>query len=787
MQVKNLLLFIAFCILVIAGWPLLERQIWGPRDKDESKKTEEAKKDKPKKKPKKAKKKEAAKKPAKKKKVAQAPRPRRPLKPHLFTLGEDAEAYHLRVVFTDIGAGVRSVTLTKFEGADADGRGTGELLALVPDDPLLPSNLLYHYPLKNKKKPKDGLGDRPSAALGDMRWTVVSRDAQKRPGVATDGDGVQSITFQTKMTGRFRGIRVLKTFRLAPKEYHVHLRVEVKDDRPKGGGGQAREFRYQLTGAHGLPIEGKWYTSTYRNAMVCTVDHKGNPERAIEESRKVSLHDGGNMVPEEGVKDSPIQYAGVATQFFAAMIVVDNTGTSRKDVPPFVLEWARPTLESKQVKGRVTRLRIGADWVGFTLVEPDAEKTSHDFAMSADSELARLVKPREDLVVTYRPGESPNAVLGIQPGDVTPKPQFDDITVRVNSFLFRLKPGESRVDEFLLYHGPVKVRLLGYFSGENAVSGQLVERYNHDLHLNTLTDYHSDSWIGSFSSAIHWTDLLILCTNLMHWLLWVLHKVVPIYGLNIILLTVLVRGLMFPISRKQAYLSMRMQELAPEMKKVAEKYKNDPQARTQATMELYRKHGVNPFAGCLPLLLQMPIFLGLYYALQESIFFRLEPFLWIDNLTAPDMLIYWGPHIPWISDPNNLGSFGYLGPYFNLLPMLAVTLMIVQQKLMTPPPTDENQAFQQKLMKFMMVFMGLIFYKVAAGLCIYFIASSLWGVAERKLLPKRKPGAAGPAGPSSPARPTGKGARKPPKPDGDKPFQKVRDWWAEVLKQAKKK
>src|SRR5437764_5593899 len=102
------------------------------------------------------------------------------------------------------------------------------------------------------------------------------------------------------------------------------------------------------------------------------------------------------------------------------------------------------------------------------------------------------------------------------------------------------------------------------------------------------------------------------------------------------------------------------------------------------------------------------------------------------------MRIWWGENIPIVSQPEVQGSMLYLGPFFNLLPIIAVVLMIMQQKLLTPPPTDEQQEMQQKMMKYMMIFFGLMFYKVAAGLCIYFIASSLWGFAERKLLPKRQ-------------------------------------------------
>ena len=83
-------------------------------------------------------------------------------------------------------------------------------------------------------------------------------------------------------------------------------------------------------------------------------------------------------------------------------------------------------------------------------------------------------------------------------------------------------------------------------------------RYVDDLHLNTLTDYHSPGPFGAFANAIYWTNLVIKCTNLMHWVLSQLHRIIPNYGLCIICLTILVRGLMFPISRKQAMTTMRM-------------------------------------------------------------------------------------------------------------------------------------------------------------------------------------------------------------------------------------
>jgi hypothetical protein len=100
------------------------------------------------------------------------------------------------------------------------------------------------------------------------------------------------------------------------------------------------------------------------------------------------------------------------------------------------------------------------------------------------------------------------------------------------------------------------------------------------------------------------------------------------------------------------------------------------------------------------------------------------------------MLFWWGEKIPFISTPEDIGSIFYLGPYFNLLPILAVGLMLWQQNKMMPPPTDEQMAQQQQMMKIMLILMGIFFYKIAAGLVLYFIISTIWGMVERQFIPK---------------------------------------------------
>ena len=296
--------------------------------------------------------------------------------------------------------------------------------------------------------------------------------------------------------------------------------------------------------------------------------------------------------------------------------------------------------------------------------------------------------------------------------------KITNISCRVRSTLKTIEPGATFSHSYEIFAGPKRPELL--------------DRYG-------LKDTIFYGWFW-------WAAMPML------WILHFLYGIVGNYGLAIILLTVLVRGSMFPLSRKQAMGARKMQQLQPEIKKIMEKYKDDMEGRSKAQQELFKKHDYHPLGGCWVIFIQMPIFIGLYRSLMVDVELRQAPLLWegvrwCSNLAAPDMLVSWGGFwknvgLEWViqgHDPSFFNMFA-LGPYFNLLPCLTIVLFLVQQKMLMPPATDEQTAMQQKVMKYMMVLMGLMFFKVASGTCIYFIASSLWGVAERKLLPKAKEG-----------------------------------------------
>lgn len=292
--------------------------------------------------------------------------------------------------------------------------------------------------------------------------------------------------------------------------------------------------------------------------------------------------------------------------------------------------------------------------------------------------------------------------------------KLTNVTCRFISRQEKLAPGEKLTHSYTVFAGPKQRELLTQYGPE----GRVAER-----NLGELI-YYGLWFFALFAKPLGW---------ILH-----LFSFVGNYGLAIILLTIVVRCCMYPISKKQALNAIKMQELAPEMKRISEKYKKDMQKRSQALQEMYKKHNYSPLSGCLPLFIQMPIFIGLYKSLQANIELRGAPLFgesirWADNLSAPDMLFRWDS---WMFFS---GYTGWLGPYFNILPIFTVLLFLWQQKLFTPPPTDEQSAMTQKMMKYMMFFMGLMFFKVPSGLCLYFIASSLWGIGERKLLPKPAP------------------------------------------------
>ena len=291
---------------------------------------------------------------------------------------------------------------------------------------------------------------------------------------------------------------------------------------------------------------------------------------------------------------------------------------------------------------------------------------------------------------------------------VTANPSASEISVELTSVPLSLgesgSPVASASQELDLFVGPKREEVLPPLS-------------------EGVIDYGNFLGMGR---VIRWT-----ARRLVKLLVW-FQSITGSWGIAIVCLTMLVRAIMVPISIKQAQNAARMQEIAPKIAALKDKYKDDQARQIKEMHELYRRNNVRPFQmGCLPALLQMPIFIGLYQSLNHAVDLRMAPFLYFENLAAPDELAQL---------PFRLPLVGWTT--FNLLPVIVYALFMVQQKLFTPPPANEEQEIQQKTMNFMMIFMLVMFYRVPAGLCVYFIVSSVWGITEKLLLPKTKPAAA---------------------------------------------
>lgn len=200
------------------------------------------------------------------------------------------------------------------------------------------------------------------------------------------------------------------------------------------------------------------------------------------------------------------------------------------------------------------------------------------------------------------------------------------------------------------------------------------------------------------------------------------------YGVGIILTTLAIRVLLFPLSKKSQVSAFRMQQLAPKIQALRERYKDDQQKFGVEQMRLFREHKINPLAGCLPLLLQMPIFVGMYSVFELSVELRREPFvLWIRDLSQPDMLLGpWTPvQIPLLPTIDGL----------NLLPIV-MTVIWFLQAYFAPRSPDPQMAAQQKIMLAMPVIFGLMCYGLASGLSLYFLVNSLLALVEQKAIKK---------------------------------------------------
>ncbi len=259
-----------------------------------------------------------------------------------------------------------------------------------------------------------------------------------------------------------------------------------------------------------------------------------------------------------------------------------------------------------------------------------------------------------------------------------------------------LAPGAAVERQFNIFAGPKKYEVLA----------SLAARFHNDM-----------DQVMSFALFSSISKALLITMNWLHdsWKLG--------YGIIIVLITVIIKFVFWPLTRASTRSMKRMQELQPQIAALKEKYKDDPQKFSQKQWEFYKKNKVNPLGSCLPMVLQIPVFFGFLGMLRNAIELRGATFLWISDLSQPDRLFV----IPYLNFP------------VNLMPLIMGASQFWLASLTPPSPTMDP--VQQKIMRYMPLLMILFLYNYSSGLALYWAVSNLMSVWQTKMT-KTKPAAA---------------------------------------------
>jgi len=208
------------------------------------------------------------------------------------------------------------------------------------------------------------------------------------------------------------------------------------------------------------------------------------------------------------------------------------------------------------------------------------------------------------------------------------------------------------------------------------------------------------------------------------WLLNFIYGVIPNYGVAIIILTILTKIILWPLGTKSYKSMSQMKKLQPLIQEIREKYKNDRKKMNEEVMRLHKTYSINPVGGCLPMILQIPVFFALYRMLDQAIELRHAPFLWwINDLSAPDRLFHFDFSIPFMEPPYGIP----------VLTLVMGATMFWQQK-MSPPAGDPTQA---KMMLLMPVVFTFIFINFSAGLVLYWLVNNVLSIAQQSYIQKK--------------------------------------------------
>ncbi|MDF2576710.1 MAG: yidC [Chlamydiales bacterium] len=373
-----------------------------------------------------------------------------------------------------------------------------------------------------------------------------------------------------------------------------------------------------------------------------------------------------------------------------------------------------PVLKYRASIGRKSEVRK------IDLPNQDIESSSFqpDWICNSNGFLGLIIDPltknAPGYKVEYVPGEHAASRLTLLESQYS---QFNMKGLPGYNVMLPLQPDHSGELHFRVYAGPLAEEPL------KAADAFFKDPKTGESHSYISTqEYHG--WFAFLTYPI---------AKVLFFLMKGFHYLTHSWAISIILLTLVLRVVLYPLNTWSMRSMQKMKFISPKIAEIQERYKKDPQKAQMEVIQLYRKEKVNPFGGCLPILIQMPFLFSMFDLLKSSFELRGAGFIpgWIDNLTAPDVLFEWGT--PLI----------FFGSQFHLLPFMLGGVMWLQQKMSSALPTtggSEQQRQQQAVMSLMTIVFTFMFYNFPSGLNIYWLSSMLLGIAQQWWIKRKMEG-----------------------------------------------
>ena len=401
--------------------------------------------------------------------------------------------------------------------------------------------------------------------------------------------------------------------------------------------------------------------------------------------------------------------------FFETVVTLENRGTEVVSIPPhnYVVGAATPMdrHDMAEVQGAYwfngekaeqiskpwfANATLGCSTISTTRIEFAGGNSNVVWAAVHNQFFALIAQPDQSpagvrVVDIPLPAPTPSEVAA--DGRLNPQPHAYHTSLTYPAQT--LQPGEKVIRKHMIYAGPKEYSQLK----------------SSEKQIDLVMDF---------------TGITGICAKALLLLLNAVHSLIPSYGASIVVLTIAIKLAFWPLTSASTRSMKRMSTLQPQLNAIREKYKSDPTKMNQKTMEYMKEHRINPMAGCLPLLLTFPVFIGFFFMLRTAIELRGESFLWCCDLSRPDS-VYVVPGLGFIP---LLGIPG-IGLPLNIMPVLYLATAWWQSTL--TPVSPQMDPAQQKMLKYMPVFFGVLFYNYSAGLTLYWTTQNLMTILQTKI------------------------------------------------------